>query len=234
MTEQRNSMPTTFGEWQEMFKVIYGDRNDEAYKGRGVLLLKLVAESKEIMKAIRKGKLLDLQQHIPDFFAWVFAYSNRHKIDLDIELWKKYPGVCPHCFVSQDCGCFDTPHGDVDKSRLAAYINDTSNRPVSLAGWVLMLDRIYGKANGRKDIDATKLGLHLLEEITEVADVALIDYARQKDETADVVAWLFALSREVMKNYPEFSLDDALYEQYSHVCSTCQKEKCNCPLERIL
>src|SRR5207245_1528727 len=122
-------------------------------------------------------------------FSWLMAVANRLHIDLETEVWKRFPGLCSYC-GRQPCACKQTKPKNRQK-----ITKGVGTRPKSLADNQIMFEKIY-PSSSRSLADE---GVHLAEEMGEVSE-AIHNYLGQhkeplfdevKLEMADYVSCLF-------------------------------------------
>lgn len=88
-------------EFQLLIRDIYLDRDTR--RGADKTFLWLLEEVGELTRAYRR-KEKNLGQEMADVVAWLVSSANLLGIDLESEIRKKYPGVCPLC-SSKPCAC---------------------------------------------------------------------------------------------------------------------------------
>ncbi|MEQ9714801.1 MAG: MazG nucleotide pyrophosphohydrolase domain-containing protein [Candidatus Asgardarchaeum sp.] len=85
-----------------------------------------------------------------------------------------------------------------------------------------MMYNIYFKRDRQRGIEKTFMWL--VEEIGELAKAILKgDRESQKEEIADVFAWLLSLA-----NLLNINLEKVLIEKYPNKCPRCGKNPCSC------
>jgi NTP pyrophosphatase (non-canonical NTP hydrolase) len=94
--------PLQIAEFQNSIRQIYAAR--DAQRGADKTFLWLLEEVGELTRAYRRGKEKDIGPEMADVIAWVASLANLLNIDLEAELLKKYPEVCPIC-SSAPCIC---------------------------------------------------------------------------------------------------------------------------------
>lgn len=96
------SLPETLPEWQSMFRKIYGKINQVA--GKQKVWLHVHEELGEVSKAFRLKKEQPLKEELADIFAWLVAFCNLSRIDLDVLIFATYPYRCDVCKKAK-CQC---------------------------------------------------------------------------------------------------------------------------------
>ena len=88
-------------EFQHLIRQIYFTR--DARRGPDKTFLWLLEEVGELTRAYRR-KEENVGGEMADVLAWLVSVANLLEIDLEAELLKKYPRVCPLC-SSIPCVC---------------------------------------------------------------------------------------------------------------------------------
>jgi NTP pyrophosphatase (non-canonical NTP hydrolase) len=88
-------------EFQDLIRQIYFAR--DAKRGADKTFLWLLEEVGELTRAFRRHED-HVGQEMADVVAWLVSMANLLKIDLEAEILKKYPKVCPLC-SSLPCTC---------------------------------------------------------------------------------------------------------------------------------
>jgi NTP pyrophosphatase (non-canonical NTP hydrolase) len=194
-----------------------------------------------LSKMIREGNSSNdlLARQTASVFAWLSAFAGKFSgheepvdhIDLGLNLWKHFPGVCPYCTRSP---CNPVHHIKNPKkvrrdvTELArSCCNMTLDRLQTMMAEIYPCNEIAGSTG------------HLIEEIAEVAAEAygamnrphscFHEHLRHMNlELADCLAHLFAVA-----NCSGFRLIDALILQYGRGCPACiargeSGELCRC------
>ncbi len=95
-------MPCSLGEWQEMFRRIYGRINKMAWLIQ--IWLHVHEELGEVSRAFRLGQSSEIKEELADSFAWLISFCNRLDVSLNEIAWKVYPGRCDVC-GEEECQC---------------------------------------------------------------------------------------------------------------------------------
>ena len=88
-------------EFQQLIRQIYLDRDQR--RGADQTFLWLLEEVGELTRAYRR-KEASAGSEMADVLAWMVSVANLLGIDLESEVLKKYPRVCPLC-SSSPCTC---------------------------------------------------------------------------------------------------------------------------------
>jgi NTP pyrophosphatase (non-canonical NTP hydrolase) len=89
-------------EFQDWIRKIYLERDMK--RGSDKTFLWFLEEIGELTRAYRRGESQNLGQEMADVIAWLTSVANLMEIDLEAELLKKYPQMCPLC-SSVPCTC---------------------------------------------------------------------------------------------------------------------------------
>ncbi len=87
-------------EFQKMIGEIYVHRDRE--RGVEKTMLWVVEEIGELAEAVRKGS--NVGEEIADVMAWLVSLANLLDVDVEREVFKKYPGYCIRC-GKKPCEC---------------------------------------------------------------------------------------------------------------------------------
>ena len=209
----------SFLELQELNTAIYGIANDRIYSNHD-FSLKIQRYTTMALKAIRKGRFDQVPWCLVMATSWTMALANRMHIDLDDEIWQRFPGACPYC-AGKKCSCKERR-----LTRATDLPHDDPLRPRTVREYQKMFARIYS-ANTLDDSKS-----HLAEEIAEVAEAVQHYSATHRPELfeeirlelTDVVSCVFAVS-----NCMPFDLASSIYEFFGEGrCPKCKKPKCRC------
>uniref|UniRef100_A0A7J2TJH5 Nucleotide pyrophosphohydrolase n=1 Tax=Archaeoglobus fulgidus TaxID=2234 RepID=A0A7J2TJH5_ARCFL len=96
-------------EFQKMIAEIYLQRDRQ--RGIEKTMLWIVEEVGELAEAVRKGK--NIGEEIADVIAWVVSLANLCGIDVEREIFKKYPMFCRKC-GGKPCKCDEYEISDSD------------------------------------------------------------------------------------------------------------------------
>src|SRR3989338_6729630 len=144
---------------QKFVEAVYGLPNDRNYSVWD-LLTQHQRFSMRALRGIRKGDSQKLKQNLLISLSWLMSMANRLHIDLDDEVWERFPYLCSYCGKCP-CVCRATK----PEKRLKVDHNPEL-RPKTLASVQKMFATIY-QADGRNLADA---GVHLAEEVGEVGE----------------------------------------------------------------
>lgn len=88
-------------EFQNLIRQVYLERDQK--RGADKTFLWLLEEVGELTRAYRRGEE-HVGEEMADVLAWLVSVANLLGIDLQTEVLKKYPRVCPLC-SSSPCVC---------------------------------------------------------------------------------------------------------------------------------
>jgi len=89
-------------EFQNLIRELYLSR--DAKRGADKTFLWFLEEVGELTRAYRRGEKGNLGKEMADVFPWLASMANLLSVDLESEVLKKYPKVCPIC-SSAPCTC---------------------------------------------------------------------------------------------------------------------------------
>ncbi len=176
------------------------------------------------LKGIRKGDIEKLKLNL--LIAFSFSMIERLHIDIEEEVWKRFPYLCSYC-GNKPCICKKIKPVE----RLKVKINNNL-RPKTLSGFQKMFSEIY-PPDTRTLADA---GVHLAEEMGEVSE-AIHNYLGQhqqkqfdeiKLELADFVSCMFGVA-----NSAKIDVAKELEKMYYNGCHVCHKAPCECSFSEV-
>lgn len=88
--------------FQGLIRDIYFQR--DMRRGGDKTFLWFLEEVGELTRSYRRGEKEKIGSEMADVVAWLVSVANLLNIDLESELLKKYPRVCPIC-SSAPCTC---------------------------------------------------------------------------------------------------------------------------------
>ncbi len=213
-------------EFQAIIRQIYGLHDDRFYS-----IWDLLAQQQRFtmraLKGVRKDDKQKIKVNILIAFSWLMATANRLHVDLEEEVWKRFPGLCSYC-GQQPCGCKKSkPTG---RKKL---VRNLSLKPSSLAETQTMFAQIY-PAKNRTIADA---GVHLAEEMGEVSE-AIHNYLGKHEEKlfteiklemADYVSCVLGLANSV-----KIDVAKELAKLFRDNCHICHKAPCVCSFSSVV
>ena len=212
--------PISLQEWQQMFRQIYGAKDQRDY-ALSDLLLHIQEEAALIDEGLRKidedgrPEIIDA---LPKFFCWLLSFCNMACIDLQTVVSAKYSGCCPYCGKEKNCMCI-TGNGKPSNW----YTAVSFKTPHDLYGWQIMFKDVYGKIN--KISPLIHIWLHVHEELGEFSrEFRLEKHSEAADELADSFAWLMAFCNKI-----NIDLGEIAWKVYPGTCNVCKTKECECP-----
>lgn len=178
------------------------------------------------IKGIRKGDLNKIKLNLLISFSWLMAISNRLHIDMEEEVWRRFPVLCSYC---GHCPCVCKKIKQT--SRRSVKIDDKL-RPENLADLQSMFAKIYPPEKRT----LTDAGVHLAEEVGEVGE-AIHNYLGQHKmaqfdnvrlEIADMVSCIMGVA-----NSADIDIASELALMFNDNCHVCHKCPCVCSFTRV-
>lgn len=212
-------------QFQERVGAIYGLPDDRLYSIFD-LLTQMQRFAMRALKGIRKGHRAKIRVNMLISSAWVMAIANRMHIDVESEVWKRFPALCSYCGFAP-CQC-----KKIKPEKRAKIKIDSSRRPTTIKGFQELFRSVYPPEE-RALPDA---GVHLAEETGEVSE-AIHNFLGQhlqkqfdkiKFEIADYFSCVFGVANSA-------SLDVAreLEEMFRNGCHVCHKTPCICTFSEV-
>lgn len=211
---------------QQFNDTVYGIQNDRFYSIEDALT-QVQRFAMRTLKGIRKEDKDIIRKNLCISVSWLTSIANRLHIDLEDELWKRFPGVCPYCGGSP-CTCEKKKPG-ARKSVIAKG----KKRPSSMKEYQDMFKMMYPPEK-RTLPDA---GIHYAEEVGEVSE-AIHNYLGQhigkqfdeiKLEMADFLSNAFAIANSL-----EMDLNEDLAAMFTRGCHVCHRAPCACSYSFIV
>jgi NTP pyrophosphatase (non-canonical NTP hydrolase) len=216
----------TVADFQKFISDVYSLPDDRLYSIWD-LLTQQQRFTMRALKGIRKGNVDKVKNNLFISFSWLTAIANRLHIDIEEEVWNRFPYLCSYCGWLP-CSCKSIKSIE----RVGGKI-DNNKRPHSLAAFQKMFAEIY-PAEGRTKADA---GVHLAEEMGEVSE-AVHNYLGQhlqkqfqevKLELADFVSCIFGVA-----NSYDIDMAKELETAYSNNCHVCHQLPCECSFSEVV
>lgn len=178
------------------------------------------------LKGIRKNNIEKLKNNLLISLSWLMAVANRLHVDVEDEVWARFPKRCSYC-GKLPCAC-----KVIKPSSRARFRRDNTLRPHSIAAFQKMFDDIYPASN-RTLADA---GVHLAEEVGEVSEAvhAYLGQHQQnqfdeiKLEIADLVSCIYGVA-----NSAHIDVAKELANMYSQNCHMCHQAPCVCSFAEV-
>ena len=215
----------TIRDFQKFISDVYSSPDDRLYSIWD-LLTHQQRFAMRALKGIRKGNIEKLKSNLIISFSWLMAIVNRLHIDIEDDLWKRFPMLCSYC-GHRPCKCKSIK----PTSRSGVKI-DNSLRPKNLAAFQSMFNEIYPKGNRT----LAEAGVHLAEEMGEISE-ACQNYLGQhlqkqfdvvRLEIADYISCVFGVA-----NSAEVDVSKELEKMYSKNCHICHEAPCVCKFSDV-
>lgn len=215
----------TLADFQNFIADTYSASNDRIYSIWD-LLTQQQRFAMRAIKGIRKDNQKKLILNLLISTSWLMSIANRLHIDIEEEVWKRFPMLCSYC-GQKPCICKKVKQ----EKRARVRVNNTL-RPHSLAAFQKMFAEIY-PPEGRTLADA---GVHLAEEMGEVSE-AIHNYLGQhlekqfndiKLEMADFISCVLGVA-----NSAKFDIASELAKMYHDSCHVCHEAPCTCRFSAI-
>jgi NTP pyrophosphatase (non-canonical NTP hydrolase) len=192
-----------------MFLEIYERRNLSL--SRDEILHRLIEETAELVKPVLVFRRREIKRCLPDIIAWVFAFANRCKIDVDKVLSRyiyKPPGK-PDEFAK------------IVPSLMKNIIGKEA--PETIEDWQRLLGFLYRDEN--ENITPELMISRLIEDLGNASRHLRIkeDHTKVEEEIAGVLGWTIALANKF-----DIKIDDALFGKYPNACHKCRQKPCRC------
>jgi NTP pyrophosphatase (non-canonical NTP hydrolase) len=209
----------TLASIQGMNESIYGAQNRRHFGEPWRILCRINIRLSMAHKAVRRNNTTILPYHLCMGLSWTLALANNLKIGLEDEVWKKYPGRCPHC-TGNPCRCPARA-----ETRSVGVSPTAERRPTTFREFQNMFAQIYPNNNS---LDSAG---HALEEVGEVAQA--LDHwlgRREPDmfdrvisELVDVIAHICAIA---ICN--KIDLTTEMAKLFADGCNRCHLPECDC------
>ena len=215
----------TIDQFQIVVNKIYGLPDDRLYS-----IWDLLAQQQRFtmraLKGVRKDNQDKIRTNLLIAFSWTAAIANRLHVNMDNELWNRFPGVCSYC-AKQPCAC-----NAIKPSARKKVLKASRSKPVRLSDFQNMFEQIY--PSSKRTID--EAAVHLAEEIGEVSE-AIHNYLGQHTEKtfeeipleiADFVSCVFGLA-----NSAKVNMAAELAGSFYNNCHICHKLPCVCTFSKV-
>jgi len=210
-----------------MFFEIYGDRNRSMNPEQ--VWSRLIEEVAELVEPMEKEKIREIENGIPDLFAWLMAFARKVPIELQSAAWGKFRKGCPSCGMPYDCVCGLAENGRVRQVKRELTVESFRREPATLDEWQEYFRELYGRVNEQYR------PLALLTKFTQdVGNVARLLRKRAPEDlieskVASVFAWLLAIcNRYSATGKGEFKLSELVWKKYEGRCPSCIRSPCKC------
>ncbi len=216
---------TTIKEYQDFVKEVYGLSNDR-YFGIWDMLANLERFTMRGLKGVRKEDKDKIKVNLLISFSWLMSMMNQLRINIEDEIWKRFPRVCSYC-AQCPCSCKEKKIEKRQKS-----VVDENKRPKTLRYFQNMFSEIYPPETRTLE----HAGIPLAEELGEFAESILIYRGTHKEddffkiplEAADLFSCLMGVFNSFGVNVAK-----ELSIMFSDNCHVCKNNPCKCSFEYI-
>ncbi len=216
----------TIKEYQNFVKEVYGLSNDRYFNVQDMLsnVERFVMRG---LKGIRKKDKKRTKLNLLIAISWFTSMMNQLHIDIEEELWQRFPSLCSYC-GSSPCAC------KVKKpEKRKEVIIDKNKKPETLEEFQKMFNEIYPASKRTLE----HAGVHLAEELGEFSETILSYRGGHRDETFDDVkleaADLLSCFMSLF-NSLDVSIAKELSVMFSNNCHVCHDAPCSCTFEEII
>ncbi|MFH1308530.1 MAG: MazG-like family protein [Patescibacteria group bacterium] len=210
----------TIRQFQDFINKVYGLSNDR-YFSLSDMIVNMERFLMRGLKGIRKRNDQKAKINLLLSLSWFMSIMNRLHIDIEDEVWKRFPYLCSYC-GTYPCLC---KKEKVEKRR--KIIVNNKKKPETLKQFQKMFDDIYPSAARTLE----HAGVHLAEELGEFSEAIMTFRGAHKDETFSQVeleaADLFSCLVGVFNSLEE-DITNGLVKLYSKNCHVCKKAPCVC------
>jgi NTP pyrophosphatase (non-canonical NTP hydrolase) len=212
-------------DFQDFILKVYGVPDDRLFS-----IWDLVSNQERFatraLKGIRKGDYEKIKYNLLIAFSWLMAVANRFHIDIEEEVWQRFPALCSYC-GKRPCEC-----KKIKPPRRLEVPHYEGRRPKTISGYQSMFNDIY-PPQGRTAADA---GVHLAEEMGEASE-AIHSYlgehkedqfAKLQMELADLVSCIFGVANSV-----KIEVAKELALIFNNNCHICHEAPCVCSFSSV-
>lgn len=218
---------SSFSDYQTFIKEVYGF-NNERFFGQRDMLTNLQRFIMRGLKGIRKGDEKKTALNLVVALGWFMSLMNRLHINLEQELWLRFPGKCSYC-AAKPCVC-----GEIRPEKRQGVVGNDAERPQTIRGFQEMFEALY--PSEKRSLE--KAGIHLAEEMGELAESILVYGARGRSddefhnvklEAADLLSCFLAVFNSL-----HIDLATLLTAHFSENCHVCKQLPCVCSFDSIM
>lgn len=205
---------------QEAIYKIYGLPDDRLYSVWD-LLSNQERFTMRALKGIRKSDQKKLKANLIISISWLLAIMNRFHIDVDTQVWKRFPYLCSYC---GKCPC------NCRRSKIQKRVKITNRldkKPLSLFQYQRMFDEIYPKTQRTVE----QAGIHLAEELGELSEAIHMFLGEHREtqfkeigeEAADFFSCAVGLA-----NSAGIDVAKEFASMFKNNCHVCHQAPCVC------
>lgn len=197
---------------------IYGIPNDRRFSVQD-LLYYIQKYLFLYLNSSQKKNSKKTTQNLAIAFSWFLALINRYHIDLEHQVWKRFPYKCPLC-LSIPCECRSINNATQFKTG-----RPPSRMPESLDDWQLMFKKIY------QDKNLDELNIKFLQKLDNlirstrlfIKEKAKKHFFDIEKNSADFFSFFFRTFNLLSK-----SLEKQFVVMHEDGCYECHKTPCIC------
>ena len=216
---------TTIRDYQNFVSEVYGLSNDR-YFNLWDMITNMERFIMRGLKGIRKKDTMKTKNNLLIAFSWFMSIMNQLHIDIEEEVWKRFPYLCSYC-ASCPCSCSERK---LKKREIVPM--DENKRPKTLEEFQDMFNKIYPT----KKRTVEHAGVHLAEEAGEFSEAILAyrgghedkDFKNIELEAADLFSCIISVFNSL-----ETSVAKELSVMFSNNCHVCKNAPCTCNFKDI-
>ncbi|OGZ65359.1 MAG: hypothetical protein A3C50_03385 [Candidatus Staskawiczbacteria bacterium RIFCSPHIGHO2_02_FULL_43_16] len=217
---------STIKEYQQFVHEVYGLQNARYFSLQD-MLNNIERFTTRALKGIRKGDAQKTKLNLMISLSWFISMMNQLHIDIEEEVWKRFPYMCSYC---AHCPCVCKAKKIQARQKV---VIDNKKRPVTMEDFQKMFSNIYPASTRTLD----HAGVHLAEEMGEIAESILIYRGSHQDEgfknvileCADFISCLMGVCNSL-----EINLAKEISKEFSQNCHVCKKAPCQCNFAQIM
>ncbi len=223
-------MPTilpdaSIAQFQFFIREVYTLHNDRHFDIAD-MLVNIQRFAMRGLKGIRKGDAEKIKQNLLISFSWFISTLNRLHINLEDEVWKRFPYLCSYC-GAKPCSC----KAQKLYSRKEVPVDNTK-KPKTLLEFQRMFAEIYPASSRTLE----HAGVHLAEETGEFSE-ALLGYRSERTaqdfqevmiEAADYFSCMVGVFNSLGVNFSQ-----ELARMFPNNCHECLKAPCECSYGKV-
>lgn len=180
-----------------------------------------------VLKEFGKKNPEKVEMNLIIALSWFMSLMNQMHINIEEEIWKRFPGVCSYC-GSKPCECARKKTGKRRKVKIV-----TKKKQMAIQETQKMFAEIYPSSQ-RTIEDA---GIHLAEEMGELSEAYLAFRGNHREETfnnlkletADLLSCFMGVFNSL-----GLDLSKKLARMFPRNCHICKKAPCQCTFEFVV
>lgn len=211
---------TTIKEYQDFIKEVYGLPNVRHF-GLWDMISNMERFTMRGLKGIRKKDQEKTKFNLLISLSWLISITNRLQIDLENEVWQRFPYLCSYCGT---CPCSCKERRIKERQKVLA---DEKKRVKVLKDFQNMFNQIYPA--GERTVE--NAGIHLAEELGEFSEAVLTyrgghkekDFEKIEIEAADLFSCFMGVFNSL-----DINIAKELSNMFSNNCHVCKNAPCTC------